>query len=99
MIFPKEQLIEALFNEYVWLCHDDYDPDVDIAPEDYLTMLKDMTYDQLVEETDTDEHFSLMDYVEAWGWQEPINLFSSVHLFGSYIGGNVLHYRYWIRLS
>ena len=67
MIFPKEQLIEALFNEYVWLCHDDYDPDVDIAPEDYLTMLKDMTYDELVEETDTDEHFSLMDYVEAWG--------------------------------
>jgi hypothetical protein len=66
MIFPKEQLIEALFNEYVWLCHDDYDPDVDIAPEDYLTMLKDMTYDELVEETDTDEHFSLMDYVEAW---------------------------------
>ena len=63
----KEQLIEALFNEYVWLCHDDYDPDVDIAPEDYLIMLKDMTYDQLVEETDTDEHFSLMDYVEAWG--------------------------------
>jgi len=67
MIFLKEQLIEALFNEYVWLCHDDYDPDVDIAPEDYLIMLKDMTYDQLVEETDTDEHFSLMDYVEAWG--------------------------------
>jgi len=67
MILTKEQLIEALFNEYVFLCHDDYDPDVDIAPEDYLTMLKDMTYDELVEETDTDEHFSLMDYVEAWG--------------------------------
>ena len=67
MILTKEQLIEALFNEYVFLCHDDYDPDVDIAPEDYLTMLKDMSYDELVEETDTDEHFSLMDYVEAWG--------------------------------
>ena len=67
MIFPKELLIEALFNEYVWLCHDDYDPDVDIAPEDYLTMLKDMTYDQLVEETDTDEIFTLAEYVEAWG--------------------------------
>jgi len=99
MIFPKEQLIEALFNEYVWLCHDDYDPDVDIAPEDYLIMLKDMTYDQLVEETDTDEHFSLMDYVEAWGWQQPINLFLLVHLFGFYTGDNVLHHCYWIRLS
>ena len=67
MIFPKELLIEALFNEYVWLCHDDYDPDVDIAPEDYLTMLKDMTYDELVEETSTDEIFTLAEYVEAWG--------------------------------
>jgi hypothetical protein len=67
MIFPKEALIEALFNEYVWLCHDDYDPDVDIAPEDYLNMLKDMSYDELVEETDTDENFTLMEYIEAWG--------------------------------
>ena len=67
MILTKEQLIEALFNEYVFLCHDDYDPDVDIAPEDYLTMLKDMTYDELVEETDTDENFTLMEYIEAWG--------------------------------
>ena len=67
MIFPKELLIEALFNEYVWLCHDDYDPDVDIAPEVYLTMLKDMTYDELVEETSTDEIFTLAEYVEAWG--------------------------------
>ena len=67
MILTKEQLIEALFNEYVFLCHDDYDPDVDIAPEDYLTMLKDMTYDELVEETETDEEFTLMEYIEAWG--------------------------------
>ena len=99
MIFPKEQLIEALFNEYVWLCHDDYDPDVDIAPEDYLTMLKDMTYDQLVEETDTDEIFTLAEYVEAWGWQVERNFFLLVHLFGFYIGDNVLHHCYWIRLS
>ena len=67
MILTKEQLIEALYNEYVWLCHDDYDPDVDIAPEDYLMMLKDMTYDQLVEETCTDENCTLMEYIEAWG--------------------------------
>ena len=67
MIFPKETLIEALYNEYVFLCHDDYDPDVDIAPEDYLVMLKGMSYDELVEETDTDENFTLMEYIEAWG--------------------------------
>ena len=67
MIFPKEQLIEALYNEYVFLCHDDYDPDVDISPEVYLTMLKDMTYDELVEETCTDEIYHLSEFMEAWG--------------------------------
>ena len=63
----KEQLIEALYNEYVFLCHDDYDPDVDISPEVYLTMLKDMTYDELVEETCTDEIYHLSEFMEAWG--------------------------------
>ena len=63
----REQLIEALYNEYVWLCHDDFEPGVDIEPEDYLTMLKDMTYDELVEETCTDENCTLMEYIEAWG--------------------------------
>ena len=67
MILTKEQLIEALYNEYVWLCHDDFEPGVDIEPEDYLTMLKDMTYDELVEEACVDNEFSLNDYMEAWG--------------------------------
>ena len=67
MSVTREQLIEALFNEYVFLCHDDYDPDVDIAPEVYLTMLKDMTYDELVEETCTDDTYHLSEFMEAWG--------------------------------
>ena len=28
----KEQLIDALYNEYVWLCHDDFNPDEDATP-------------------------------------------------------------------
>lgn len=67
MILTKEQLIEALYNEYVFLCHDDFDPDVDETPEDYLEMLKELTYDELVEETQTDENFTLIEYIEAWG--------------------------------
>jgi len=67
MILTKEQLIEALYNEYVFLCHDDFDPDVDPTPEEYLVMLKEMNYDELVEETQTDEEFTLMEYMEAWG--------------------------------
>lgn len=67
MILTKEQLIEALYNEYVFLCHDDFDPDEDPSPEEYLDMLKEMNYDELVEETQTDEEFTLIEYMEAWG--------------------------------
>ena len=58
-----EQLIEALYNEYVFLCHDDYDPDVDVSPEDYLEGLKEMTYDELVEEASVDD---LKEYLDHW---------------------------------
>ena len=67
MSVSKEQLIDALYNEYVFLCHDDFDPDEDLSPEEYLDMLKEMNYDELVEETQTDEEFTLMEYMEAWG--------------------------------
>ena len=73
MSVSKEQLIDALYNEYVFLCHDDFEPGVDIEPEDYLTMLKDMTYDDLIEEACVDNEFSLDDYMEAWGWQVETN--------------------------
>jgi hypothetical protein len=63
----KEQLIDALYNEYVFLCHDDFEIGVDIEPEDYLTMLKDMTYDELVEETGTDDTFHIDEFMSAWG--------------------------------
>ena len=67
MIFTKEQLVEALYNEYVFLCHDDFDPDLDVSPEDYLEMLKQMEYDELLEETNTDEEYHLEEFMEAWG--------------------------------
>lgn len=66
MTYSKDQLIEALYNEYVFLCHDDFDPDVDIPPEDYRFLLRDLTIDKLVEETNTDETFTLEEYMETW---------------------------------
>ena len=67
MSVSKEQLIDALYNEYVFLCHDDFDPDLDVSPEDYLEMLKQMEYDELLEETNTDEEYHLEEFMEAWG--------------------------------
>ena len=66
MIFTKEQLIDALYNEYVFLCHDDFDPDEDATPEEYLEMLKEMSYDELIEETSTDDIFSIDEFMSAW---------------------------------
>ena len=67
MTVSKEQLIDALYNEYVWLCHDDFDPDEDATPEEYLEMLKEMSYDELIEETSTDGTFHLDEFMSVWG--------------------------------
>jgi len=66
MTVSKEQLIDALYNEYVFLCHDDFNPDEDATPEEYLEMLKEMSYDQLVEETQTDDIFTIDEFMNAW---------------------------------
>ena len=66
MKYSKEQLIEALYSEYVFLCHDDFDPDVDVTPEEYLEMLKEMSYDELIEEASLDEEYTLEDYLGTW---------------------------------
>jgi hypothetical protein len=63
MTYTKDQLIEALYTEYVFLCHDDFDPDNDATPEEYLEMLKEMSYDELVEETSDD----IDEFMGAWG--------------------------------
>ena len=66
MNYTQEQLIEALYNEYVWLCHDDFDPDEDMQPEEYLEMIKEMSYDELVKETSTDENYPLDEFMTNW---------------------------------
>ena len=66
MAYQKQQLIQALVKEYEYLCHDDFDPDVDPSPEQYLDSIKDLSYDELVEETQTDEHFTLDEFIKAY---------------------------------
>ena len=62
----KEQLIDALYHEYVWLCHDDFDPEEDPTPEEYLDAIKDLSYDELVEETQTDDIFTLDQFMRTY---------------------------------
>ena len=62
----REQLIEALYNEYMFLIHDDFDPDVDATPEEYLDSIKDLSYDDLIDETQTDDYFTIDEFLEAY---------------------------------
>ena len=64
--YSTEQLIDALVNEWIYLCHDDPQPD-DLTPEEYRNDLEEYTYDELVEETQTDEHFTLDEFMETYG--------------------------------
>ena len=66
MTYTNEELITALVKEYERLCHDDFDPDVDPTPEEYLDSIKDLSYDELVEETQTDDFFTLDLFMRAW---------------------------------
>lgn len=66
MNYTKEQLIDALQREYDYLCHDDFDPDVDMTLEEHLEFLKSLTYEELLEETSTDEIFSLDDFMRTY---------------------------------
>ena len=62
----RSHLISALYHEYQWLCHDDFNPDTDATPDEYLAQLQRMSDDELVVESSTDEHFTLDDYITTW---------------------------------
>jgi len=63
MNYTKEQLVDALQHEYDYLCHEDFDPDVDMTLEEHLEWLNTLTLEELIEETSTDETFTLEEYM------------------------------------
>ncbi len=67
MTYSREELINALCAEYDYLCHEDFNPDVDPSLDEYMDSLQDYTYHQLVEETCTDETYTLEEFMERWG--------------------------------
>jgi len=67
MLPSREELIAALQREYEWLCHDDFDPEEDLTMEEHLEMLQELSYDELVEETSTDDIFTLDEFMRTYG--------------------------------
>ena len=61
--YTRDQIIDALCLEYDYLCHDDFDPDVDMSPDDYRASLDVLSYDQLVSETTTDDIYTLDEFI------------------------------------
>ena len=68
MTYTRDQLITALAAEYSFLCHDDFDPDVDMSESDHLEYLNSLTIDQLIDETTTDDEYTLDTYLRDWLW-------------------------------
>lgn len=66
MTYTNQQLIDALVAEWEFLIHDDFDPALDPTPEEYREIISDLTYDELVEETQTDDTFTLDEFMRAW---------------------------------
>ena len=64
--YSRQQLIDALSAEYAFLCHDDFDPDVDMTASQHLDYLNAMSYDELVVETATDDENPLSEFIYAY---------------------------------
>ena len=62
----RSHLISALYHEYQFLCHDDFDPDVDSTPDEYLAMLQRLSDDELIDESSTDDTYTLDEYMRNW---------------------------------
>ena len=65
--YSHQQLVDALSAEYEFLCHDDFDPDVDMTPSEHLDYLNSMSHAELIAETSTDDIFTLSDFMSTYG--------------------------------
>lgn len=66
MTYTREQLINALVNEYSFLCHDDFDPDVDLTTEEYRLKIECYDDKDLIAEASVDEHFTLDQFMQTY---------------------------------
>jgi len=65
-MYTRDQLISALEAEHAYLCHDDFDPDVDMTELQYRDYLQKKSYDQLIEEAMVDEHYTIEQFMSYY---------------------------------
>ena len=67
MKFKREQIINALCNEYNHLFKDTYIPGIDLSFDEYKKDLEAKTLDELIKETSTDsQYYTLKDFMERY---------------------------------
>lgn len=64
--YSRKQLIAACHKEYEYLCHDDFDPDEDMTMDEHLQYLNKLSIEDLINETDTNEEYTLDNYMVKW---------------------------------
>ena len=68
MKYTRDQLITALQHEYEYLIHDSFDPDNDMSLDDHLEYLNSLSLEQLIDDTDCDETYTLDEYMYNHLW-------------------------------
>ena len=64
--YSREQLIIALQNEYEFLIHEDFEPEVDLTASEPLEHLHSLDIEQLIRLTDCDDVFPLDDFMSRY---------------------------------
>ena len=64
--FTRDELIDVLYREYEFLCLEDFDPDVDPTPDEYLDVLNTLSDDELVNWTSSDDIYISTTPKENW---------------------------------
>ena len=66
MNYKREQLIEALCDEYAHLCEDDFNEVEDDSPEKYRASVEKLTVEELIQLTTTGKDFTLDEFVDLY---------------------------------
>ena len=75
--YTHDQLIKAFQNEYEYLCHDNFDPETDMHPEQHLKWVQGITLEELqatIRQSidneniglEDDEKTTIQDFMEQW---------------------------------
>ena len=64
--YSHQQLVDALFKEYDDMCHDSTLEEGEFTPAEYLTYLQSLTHTELVDETGTDDEFTLSEFMSTY---------------------------------